>query len=560
MVKRTHKGISTLIAALLIIALVIVTGVVFYTLPKFNGFTLLSYPTSLYSGEEFSVTVTAVDQYGKPFTSYAGSVYFTSTDTNAIIPEPGTQNNPYTFKGGDKGIQTFDGFKFTSAKSWTITVTDGKESMTSMPITVKVPPFLDHFKFSPINSPQAAGVDFNITVTAVNQYGDTMTDYSGTPTLTCSIGSIRPIIVSSWSSGVGTATVRVTTAGTGVTMIATDNTIIGISNPFVVNPAYAVSFKVNAPATATMGVPFTVTVIAIDQYGNMATGYSGTVHFTSNDVAAKLPSDYTFTAGDNSVHTFTNGITLSTAINWSITVTDRVTTSITGSYKGIMVSVNPPSYVGFGYASGTHDYGSLSPEYPLDLQANDLILLQVVGDANFPSYAPSGFTLLYGPDQTGPVSQWIYYTFADGTESGKKMALNYIGQCSKAAWMFAFRNVALTKFIEAGSFGSGDSAIIAAQPVTTTGSNRLAVSFVFVGSASALGHWNNLDYGFIGENGGDWVNLRGDFNFSTTSVGGINLTLQMQVATMNSAGTISGGSYKMTNSDSWGVRAFALMP
>ena len=37
----------------------------------------------------------------------------------------------------------------------------------------------------------------------------------------------------------------------------------------------------------------------------MVTGYTGTVHFTSTDNTATLPANYTFTAADKGVHTFT---------------------------------------------------------------------------------------------------------------------------------------------------------------------------------------------------------------------------------------------------------------
>ena len=71
---------------------------------------------------------------------------------------------------------------------------------------------------------------------------------------------------------------------------------------------------------------------AQDPYGNTATGYTGTVHFTSGDpYGASLPADYTFQAGDQGVHTFTAGTTLYTAGTWDVTATDTVTGSITGS-------------------------------------------------------------------------------------------------------------------------------------------------------------------------------------------------------------------------------------
>ena len=41
---------------------------------------------------------------------------------------------------------------------------------------------------------------------------------------------------------------------------------------------------------------------AQDPYGNTASGYTGTVHFTSSDGAATLPGNYTFVVGDAGVH------------------------------------------------------------------------------------------------------------------------------------------------------------------------------------------------------------------------------------------------------------------
>jgi len=38
---------------------------------------------------------------------------------------------------------------------------------------------------------------------------------------------------------------------------------------------------------------------ALDAYRNVATGYTGTVHFSSSDSQANLPGNYTFTAGDS---------------------------------------------------------------------------------------------------------------------------------------------------------------------------------------------------------------------------------------------------------------------
>ena len=80
----------------------------------------------------------------------------------------------------------------------------------------------------------------------------------------------------------------------------------------------------------------TVKVTAFDAFGNVATGYTGTVAFSSSDVHAGLPADYTFTAVDAGIHTFS--ITLDTAGNQSITAQDVAAGSIAGTEEDIVVS------------------------------------------------------------------------------------------------------------------------------------------------------------------------------------------------------------------------------
>ncbi len=67
----------------------------------------------------------------------------------------------------------------------------------------------------------------------------------------------------------------------------------------------------SAAASTTAGNTVQLTVSAIDSTGAVATGYSTKVHFSSSDVQAGLPADYTFTPEDAGSHTFT--VTLKTA-------------------------------------------------------------------------------------------------------------------------------------------------------------------------------------------------------------------------------------------------------
>ena len=89
----------------------------------------------------------------------------------------------------------------------------------------------------------------------------------------------------------------------------------------------------NTPASVTGGTGFSFTITALDAFNNAATGYSGTVHVTSSDGQATLPADYTFVPADAGSHTFS--ATLRTLGAQSLTATDTVNSSVTGTQTGI---------------------------------------------------------------------------------------------------------------------------------------------------------------------------------------------------------------------------------
>jgi hypothetical protein len=82
----------------------------------------------------------------------------------------------------------------------------------------------------------------------------------------------------------------------------------------------AVAFVVIVPSQVTAGQPFAMTVVAVDEWGNTATTYAGTVSFDSTDLGAVLPPDYTFTPSDQGEQTFS--VTLNTPGFQLLRVTD----------------------------------------------------------------------------------------------------------------------------------------------------------------------------------------------------------------------------------------------
>ncbi len=101
-------------------------------------------------------------------------------------------------------------------------------------------------------------------------------------------------------------------------------------------PAPATHFSISAPATETAGTAFTITVTALTGTNTTATGFTGTVSFTSSDVLAGLPTGYTFTAANGGVQTFT--ATLKTAGSETLTVTSG---SVTGSDPVTVIPAAP---------------------------------------------------------------------------------------------------------------------------------------------------------------------------------------------------------------------------
>jgi hypothetical protein len=80
-------------------------------------------------------------------------------------------------------------------------------------------------------------------------------------------------------------------------------------------------------------------VTALDSSNNPAVGYSGTVHLTSTDARAQLPSDSTLVSGSK---VFT--ATLTSAGSQTVTATDTATSSISGNSNSITVGVLPDAF------------------------------------------------------------------------------------------------------------------------------------------------------------------------------------------------------------------------
>ncbi len=178
-----------------------------------------------------------------------------------------------------------------------------------------------------------AGQSFTVSVTAANSQGNPVATYQGAVHFNYTFTSA--------DAGVHQFSVTLKTAGNQtVTVVDLADPTLTATVTVTVTAGPATALILNTPSVAKATQPFNVTVTLRDQFGNVATGYRGTVHFTSTDLLAQtlgdLPADYTFTNGDAGTHTFS--VTLATVGNQTITVADTANTTLRATSVPITVS------------------------------------------------------------------------------------------------------------------------------------------------------------------------------------------------------------------------------
>lgn len=288
------------------------------------------FPVTTTAGVAGSFTVTMKNADGSTNTGYVGKIHFTSSDPQAVLPAD------YTFTAADLGVHTFTA-TLKTAGSQSLTAADaqspataGTESSILVKSAVESTLIVSGFPAT-----ATAGTAANVTITLLDPYGNIATGYVGTVHFTSSDPkAVLPADYTFTAADAGKHTFSVILKTAGVQSITAGGvirlTLSGTQTGIKVNAAAASQFLLSAPTSVKAGTTFSLTMTVRDAYGNVVTGYIGKVHFTSTDGSARLPADYTFTAADNGVHSFSN-VVLRKKGNQRITATDRVISSLTGS-------------------------------------------------------------------------------------------------------------------------------------------------------------------------------------------------------------------------------------
>jgi hypothetical protein len=297
-------------------------------------FSLIPSVTSTTAGTPFSVTVTAYDANNQVATGYRGTIHFTTADHGQGVVIP----TDYTFTSTDNGVHIFQPVTLVTAGPQTLSINDTSSlpNMVGASTTVTVTPSAAlALSLTGFPSPVTAGTAGMFTVSAIDAYGNLATGYNGTVRFTSSDSQAGLPIVGLITNGTGSFTATLKTAGSQ-SLTATDvaqPSLTGTQKGIQVNPAAVSTLSVTGfPTPTTAGVPGNFVVTAHDAYGNVATSYTGTVHFVSSDIQAVLPGNTTLMSG---VGTFT--ATFHHAGVQSLTTADTVLRSITGTQQGITV-------------------------------------------------------------------------------------------------------------------------------------------------------------------------------------------------------------------------------
>lgn len=279
----------------------------FVASPFLNGDTrslvITPLPSPIVAGTQQAFTVTILDGFNNIVTGFNGTVSFSSTDPQAVLPPD------YTFvPGTDNGVHTFT-VEFRTAGPQSITITPTNTTINpGTANTVVVAAAANRLSITGLPATMVAGTTVGYTLTAFDPFGNIATGFTGVVTTTVDDpqGTVTsPYTFTAADAGVRAYTTNLRTAGLR-TITATSPTLASSSAQTTVIAANGVRFALtNLPATATAGVGVTFLVTVFDTFGNVATGYTGPVQFVTTDPQGTAPNAYTYLASDNGQKSFT---------------------------------------------------------------------------------------------------------------------------------------------------------------------------------------------------------------------------------------------------------------
>jgi alpha-tubulin suppressor-like RCC1 family protein len=260
-------------------------------------------PAAQTAGTSFNLSITATDTYGNANTGTRCLTF--SGPANAPDGTPPSYPAQGSCAAGQSEVTftaapTLVPVTLYRAAATTLTITDVQSGFTRTTASFTVDPAaIDHFSMTAATTTPTAGATDNLSITAIDPYGNTASGYTGSHDLTFSgAGSIRtydPTVTNSGGTATdfGTATAitftnGVSSAGGVMRLYRAQTAHIVVSDgshdngsglQVTVSPAAFDNLALSAEkAVVRPGATDQLTIRAVDLYGNTAPGYTDGAH------------------------------------------------------------------------------------------------------------------------------------------------------------------------------------------------------------------------------------------------------------------------------------------
>jgi hypothetical protein len=274
-------------------------------------FVISGLPTSTVAGSALKFSVTAYGGDSQVKTDYAGTVHFTTSDINAVLP------SDYTFQTSDYGSKMF-GVTYKNSGSQSITVTDSSAGISKESTKTLVNPGAAvDIGVSPENKAISAGDQVAFKISAVDKYSNVF-DVTDKATITIDKkagGSWNKNVYTSQNEGTWVVIADYSSLVSGTTLVVGKAT----TTPVVVTPTQPIVVNTSTPGNQnatveemTLSVPDKISIapgandtmiVTVNNNGN--TKLSGveisvqgipkewtSVYPAANDVPAKSSKDF----------------------------------------------------------------------------------------------------------------------------------------------------------------------------------------------------------------------------------------------------------------------------
>jgi hypothetical protein len=180
-------------------------------------------PASVTAGDVFDVFVSVLDLFGQPAVGYTGTISFSSAEPHGASLPP-----DYTFTLADAGSHTFVGLtSLYTAGTWDVTVTDAVNNVSgSANVNINAGAAVAFQVMAPASA--VSGTPFDVTILAVDAFGNVDTHYAGTIHFSSSDSDPGVVLPSDYTFGAGDSGMH--TFPAGVTLITSGDQTLTVTD------------------------------------------------------------------------------------------------------------------------------------------------------------------------------------------------------------------------------------------------------------------------------------------------------------------------------------------